>query len=74
MNRHADRFWLVVLGVAVAIAVMMTTLVWSRPGHPRSGSVPAVSPSPNRTSASRISAKLLNLAKKTWIDSSFGRH
>lgn len=74
MNRHADRFWLVVLGVAVAIAVLMTTLVWSRPGNPRSGAVPTVAPAPNRTSAPRIGAKLLNVVKKTWYDASVGRH
>ncbi len=37
MNKYADRLWLVILGVAVAILVTLTTIYWTVPSAERSG-------------------------------------
>jgi hypothetical protein len=38
MKNFSDRMWLVILGVAVAILVTLTTIVWSEPAGERTGS------------------------------------
>ncbi len=37
MNKYGDRLWLVILGVAVAILVTLTTIYWTVPSVERSG-------------------------------------
>ena len=37
MKNFTDRMWLVILGVAVAILVTLTTIVWSEPAGERTG-------------------------------------
>lgn len=61
MKTLTDRLWLVLLGIAVAVLVTLTTIVWSGPLK-RSGAM-----KPSRTTAAphtvlpRISAKVLQV-------------
>ncbi len=36
MKTFSDRIWLVLLGIAVAIVVMLTTFYWNKPAESRS--------------------------------------
>ncbi len=48
MNKYADRLWLVILGVAVAILVTLTTIYWNVPSAERSGTrTPQVKTTPH---------------------------
>lgn len=39
MKTFSDRIWLVLLGIAVAVVVLLTTFYWNKPGQSRSSEV-----------------------------------
>lgn len=59
MKPFADRIWLIVLGVAVAILVTLTTVFWNEPAATSAGSSTGVSnPAPSRALLPRIGTDL----------------
>jgi hypothetical protein len=57
MKSFKDRTWLIILGVAVAILVTLTTLSWNEPAPASSGSGVS-SPSTNRAVLPKIANEL----------------
>lgn len=61
MKTLTDRLWLVLLGIAVAVLVTLTTIVWSGPMK-RSGTVkPASTTLAPQTILPRIATKILQV-------------
>ena len=70
MKSLPERIWLVLLGVAVAILVTLTTLYWSEPATTASGSEAGVSrPAGNRAVLPKIGTELTRQLIKPLIPS-----
>jgi len=65
MNKYSDRIWLVLLGVAVAVLVLMTTMFWSSPTTMRSGASLPANPTANQAKAPKIVIETLNSLSKS---------
>ena len=73
MKNFTDRMWLVILGVAVAIIVTLTTIVWSEPSGDRTGGGRVgVKPVP-QTMAPKIAVEALHIIVKTTLPLAIGR-
>jgi len=60
MKSLQDRFWLVLLGVAVAVLVALTTIYRKDPSTSRTGTDgSSLKPAPQRTMVPRIGAQVL---------------
>ena len=73
MKNFTDRMWLVILGVAVAILVTLTTMVWSEPSGERTGSGRVgVKPVPQAV-APKIAVEALHIIVKSTLPLAIGR-
>jgi hypothetical protein len=68
MKTYPDRLWLVLLGVAVAILVMLTTIFWT-PTQARSGATMNPSKPTAQSLAPRIGNELVKFFRKTSLKS-----
>ena len=60
MKSLQDRFWLVLLGVAVAILVTLTTIYWKDPTSSRTGTDGGtVKPTSQRTVVPRLGTQVI---------------
>ena len=66
MKNFTDRMWLVILGVAVAILVTLTTIVWSEPSGERTGRRVGVKPVP-QAMAPKIAVESLRIIAKSAL-------
>lgn len=63
MKSFSDRIWLVLLGIAVAIVVLLTTFYWSNPASSRSSEqITPGKTSQTQTILPRLSTEILKLA------------
>lgn len=64
MKSFQDRIWLVLLGVAVAILVTLTTVYWNKPTTGSAGSDPGTGkPASQRTMAPKLGTQFLKVFK-----------
>lgn len=68
MKTYPDRLWLVLLGVAVAILVMLTTIFWT-PTQARSGATMSPSKPTAQSVAPRIGNELVKFFRKSSLGS-----
>lgn len=62
MKTFQDRFWLVLLGVAVAVLVALTTVYWKEPSASRSGADSRrSSPSASRALVPKLTTRMVQL-------------
>lgn len=64
MKSLQDRIWLILIGVAVAVLVTLTTLYWNEPTAGRSGAEAGMTkPSTARAILPKLSAQVLDALK-----------